>query len=250
MGIGRLPIDDWRVADGSWPAAVVFDFDGLLMDTESTSYESWRYEWEQWGLTLEPATFFADHGGDLTEQRFAELAAAAGRAFDRNLSRRRRMAYRDRLHASLDLLPGLRDWLQEARRAGIRLAVASSSPRHWVTGHLGRVGVEREFEVFACGDEVAAPKPAPDVYLLALARLGVTGAQAVAVEDTAHGVAAAKAAGMRCAAGCNPMTPPPREHSPVATGHDIPSACANAQAWPADRMRKRRLAPPPSGGQV
>ena len=210
MGIGRVPIEDWRPAVGSWPEAVVFDFDGLLMDTESTSFESWRHEWEQWGLTLDPATFFADHGGDLTEQRNAQLAAAAGRAFDRNLSRRRRMAYRDQLHASLDLLPGLRDWLQQARQAGIRLAVASSSPRHWVIGHLGRVGAEREFEVFACGDEVAAPKPAPDVYLLALARLGVTGAQAVAVEDAPHGVAAAKAAGMRCIAIPNPFSPVPR----------------------------------------
>jgi putative hydrolase of the HAD superfamily len=187
--------------------AVVFDFDGLLMDTESTSFESWRYEWEQWGLTLDPATFFADHGGDLTEQRYAQLARAAGQAFDGNLSRRRRMAYRDRLHASLDLLPGLRDWIQQARRAGIRLAVASSSPRHWVIGHLGRVGAKREFDVFACGDEVAAPKPAPDVYLLALARLGVAGGQAVAVEDAPHGVAAAKAAGMRCIAIPNPFSP-------------------------------------------
>jgi HAD superfamily hydrolase (TIGR01509 family) len=121
-----------------------------------------------------------------------------------------RTAYRDRLHAGLDLLPGLRDWLHQAGRASIRLAVASSSPRHWVSGHLCRVGAERAFEVFACGDEVAAPKPAPDVYLLALARLGVTGAQAVAVEDTAHGVAAAKAAGMRCIAIPNPFSLLPR----------------------------------------
>ncbi|HEX7994156.1 MAG TPA: HAD-IA family hydrolase [Streptosporangiaceae bacterium] len=184
---------------------MVFDFDGLLMDTESTSFESWRYEWQQWGLTLEQATFFADHGGDVTEHRHAMLAAAVGGSFDGELSRRRRVDFREQLHASLDLLPGLRAWLDEARRKGIRLAIASSSPSDWVMGHLRRVGAEREFEIWACGNEVATAKPAPDVYLLALDRLGITGDEAVAVEDTPHGVAAAKAAGMACIAIPNPF---------------------------------------------
>jgi putative hydrolase of the HAD superfamily len=203
--ISRSPADDRLVPDRPWPAALVLDFDGLLMDTESTSFESWRYEWQQWGLTLDPETFFADHGGDLTEQRHADLAAAVGAGFDAKLSRGRRVSYRDDLHASLDLLPGLRAWLMDARQAGIRLAVASSSPRDWVLGHLGRVGVAHEFEVCACGDEVAAVKPAPDVYLLALAKLGIAGRQAVAVEDAPHGVAAAKGAGMSCIAIPNPF---------------------------------------------
>jgi HAD superfamily hydrolase (TIGR01509 family) len=188
------------MADGSWPAALVFDFDGLLMDTESTSLESWRHEWEQWGLRLDATAFFADHGGDLTEQRYEELAAAVGPAFDKSLSHGRRTAYRARLDAGLDLMPGLRAWLAEARAAGIRLAIASSSPRDWVTGHLDRAGIGGEFGTFAFGDEVAAPKPAPDVYLLVLERLGLAGDQAAAVEDSPHGVAAARAAGMRCIA--------------------------------------------------
>jgi HAD superfamily hydrolase (TIGR01509 family) len=198
------------MADGSWPAALIFDFDGLLMDTESTSLESWRYEWQQWGLSLDAATFFAEHGGDLTEQRYADLAAAVGPAYDQSLSDRRRGARRAELNASLDLLPGLRGWLSEARRAGIRLAIASSSPRDWVAGHLSRVGAEREFEAFACGDEVAAPKPAPDVYRLVLAKLGLDGDQGVAVEDTPHGVAAAQAAGLRCVAIPNRFAAPSR----------------------------------------
>src|SRR5262249_23553595 len=139
------------------------------------------------------------------EHRQAQLAAAVGGSFDGNLSHRRRVAYRNQLHASLDLLPGLRAWMLEARRAGIRLAVAGSSPIGWVTGHPDRVGAVRDFDVCACGNEVASHKPAPDVYLLALERLGITGAQAVAVEDTPHGVAAAKAAGMRCIAIPNPF---------------------------------------------
>jgi HAD superfamily hydrolase (TIGR01509 family) len=190
--------------------AIIFDFDGLLMDTESTSFLSWQYEWGQWGLTLEPAGFFANHGGDVTEERYAVLAAAAGPRFDRALSQRRRVAYRETLHADLDLADGLRGWLDEAAGLGLRLAVASSSPLDWLITHLRRAAVLDRFEVLAGGDEVSRHKPAPDVYELALGRLSMSGADAVAVEDTAHGVAAAQAAGMRCIAIPNRFVAPER----------------------------------------
>ena len=190
---------------GDAVSAVVFDFDGLLMDTESTSLASWRYEWSQWGLTLDEGTFFVDHGGDVTEERYAKLAAVAGPSYDRQLSHARRTAYRDRLHQGLGLAAGIPGWISDAASLGLRLAVASSSPRSWVAGHLERAGIAEIFEVLACGDEVAGHKPAPDVYVLALHRLGVGSGCAVAVEDTAHGVAAARAAGLRCIAIPNPF---------------------------------------------
>jgi putative hydrolase of the HAD superfamily len=190
---------------GDAVSAVIFDFDGLLMDTESTSLASWRYEWSQWGLSLNESTFFVDHGGDVTEERCAALAAAAGPSYDRRLSHARRTAYRDRLHQELGLAAGIAGWIGDAASLGLRLAVASSSPRSWVAGHLERAGVAAMFEVLACGDEVAGHKPDPDVYVLALHRLGVGSGYAVAVEDTAHGVAAARAAGLRCIAIPNPF---------------------------------------------
>lgn len=190
--------------------AIIFDFDGLLMDTESTSFLSWQYEWSQWELTLEVAGFFANHGGDVTEDRYARLAAAAGPRFDRAASHQRRVAYREKLHEHLDLADGIRGWLDEAPGLGLRLAVASSSPRHWLTTHLRRAGVLDRFDVLAGGDEVGQHKPAPDVYELALGRLSLSGASALAVEDTAHGVAAAHAAGMRCIAIPNPFVAPDR----------------------------------------
>lgn len=186
-------------------SVVVFDFDGLLMDTESTSLESWRYEWLQWGLSLDEGTFFADHGGDVTEERYAELAAAVGPSFDRQVSHARRTAYRERLHQELGLAAGISRWIGEAASLGLRLAIASSSPQSWVSAHLDRAGIAGAFDVMACGDEVAGHKPAPDVYVLALQRLGVSSGRAVAVEDTAHGVAAARAAGLRCIAIPNPF---------------------------------------------
>lgn len=180
--------------------AMVFDFDGLLMDTESTSMQSWQYEWRQHGLELDLSTFWVNHGGDVSDERYRQLAAAVGPSYDRDVSHARRVAYRDDLIRGLGLRPGLEAWLGDARAGGFQLAVASSSPRRWVLTLLAGIGKQGYFDTFACGDEVTLPKPSPQVYQLALERLGVAAGQAVAVEDSAHGAVAARAAGLRCIA--------------------------------------------------
>jgi HAD superfamily hydrolase (TIGR01509 family) len=189
-------------------AALVFDFDGLLMDTETTMLASWRYEWRQHGLELDLGTFWVNHGGDVTPERYERLAAAVGPSYDLDASHARRVAYRDELNRNLGLRPGIQAWLRDASGSGLRLAVASSSPRSWVLPLLRSVGEADCFDAFACGDEVASRKPSPEVYLLALDRLGVSAADAVAVEDSPHGAAAAKAAGLQCIAIPNPHVPP------------------------------------------
>jgi HAD superfamily hydrolase (TIGR01509 family) len=190
--------------------AVVFDFDGLLMATESSALASWQYEWRQHGLELDQSTYFADHGGDVTEARYAALARAVGPTYAREPSHARRLAYRDQLNTRLGLSPGIASWLDRARELCLRLAVASSSPRDWVQTLLAGVGYLDRFELLACGDEVAQPKPDPGVYRLALQRLDLPAARAIAVEDSPHGVAAAQAAGMRCVAIPNPHASPAR----------------------------------------
>jgi putative hydrolase of the HAD superfamily len=184
--------------------ALIFDFDGLLMDTETTLLESWRWEWRRHGLELDPAGFFADHGGDANEPRYAALAAAVGPAYDRRSSHARRQAYRAELNAALEPAPGIAGWLDRAAERGLRLAVSSSSRFAHVAGMLEQAALRDRFEVLATGDEVAAHKPDPAVYRLALERLGLPARAAVAFEDTPHGVAAAHAAGLRCVAVPNP----------------------------------------------
>ncbi|GID27603.1 putative hydrolase of the HAD superfamily [Paractinoplanes brasiliensis] len=179
--------------------ALIFDFDGLIMDTESTLLESWRWEWRRHGLELPEEGFFAAHGGPVPE-RYTALAAAVGPGFDREVSEARRNAYRARLHETLEPAPGIREWFGEAAELGLRLAVASSSGAGWVHGNLTRAGLLDRIEVTACGNEVAAHKPDPAVYRLALERLGIPPSRALAFEDTPHGVAAAQAAGLRCVA--------------------------------------------------
>lgn len=184
--------------------AVIFDFDGLLMDTESTMVASWQQEWRWHGLELDLSDFWPGHGGDVTADRYDRLAAAVGPSYDREESDRRRLAHREELHDALELRAGLWDWLTAAQAAGVALAIASSSPRWWVVRHLTRVDALTAFDVIAAGDEVDAHKPDPSVYHLALSRLGVSAADAVAVEDTPHGVTAAQAAGLPCIAIPNP----------------------------------------------
>lgn len=179
---------------------IIFDFDGLLMDTESCSLASWQHVWAEHGLELDVSTFWVNHGGDVTEDRYARLAAAVGSAFDRDSCHAARLAYRDRLHASLGYRPGIEAWLARGSELAIRMAVASSSPRNWLTMHLERVGDLDRFELLAGGDEVTGHKPDPAIYCLALDRLGIAPERAIAVEDTPHGVLAATAAGMRCVA--------------------------------------------------
>ncbi|MBB4910123.1 HAD family hydrolase [Actinophytocola algeriensis] len=188
--------------------ALVFDFDGLLMDTETASLRVWQYLWREYGLELDVSTFFAQHGGNVIAERYAKLAAAVGPAFDQDEAHDTRLTYRREVHATLELAAGIARWLDEARELGIRLAVASSSPRDWVVDHLTRVGYLDRFELLACGDEAGTHKPDPGVYLLALERLGVPAERALAFEDTVHGVAAAKAAGLRCVAIPHPNADP------------------------------------------
>ncbi|MFG1603455.1 HAD family hydrolase [Actinoplanes sp. NPDC049265] len=190
--------------------ALILDFDGLLMDTETTLLQSWVWEWRRHGLTLDPAGFFADHGGDANEPRYAALAAAVGPTYDRESSHTLRMAHRAGLNDRLRPAPGIVDWLDRAAGRGLRLAVASSSAAGHVISMLERAGLRSRFEVLATGDEVAAAKPDPAVYLLALRRLGLPGREAVGFEDSPHGVAAAQAAGLRCVAVPNAYADPAR----------------------------------------
>jgi len=102
------------------------------------------------------------------------------------------------------LPPALADPAGAARC--LRLGVASSSTGEWVRGHLARLGILERFDCLRCRDDVAHAKPEPDLYIAVLDCLGVTAAEAVAIEDSPNGVAAAKRAGMRCVAIPNSIT--------------------------------------------
>jgi HAD superfamily hydrolase (TIGR01509 family) len=189
--------------------AVVFDFDGLILDTEYPEYMSWREIYQAHGATL-PLTAWERSIGSMDLNLFdpyAYLEAQLGQPVDRAEIRAIHRARFAELVAAQNVLPGVEDYLVGARRLGLKVGLASSSSRAWVTGHLARFGLNgATFDCLCCGDEVKRTKPDPELYLAVLNALAVRGDQAVALEDSPNGVAAAKAAGLYCVAVPNVIT--------------------------------------------
>ena len=186
--------------------AVVFDFDGLIVETETPVYRAWAELFEQHGqeLSLE---FWKTIIGTNSFDAIADLEARIGEPLDREeLTRLRRARELELAHAQ-PLQPGVLELVAAARAAGLRLGVASSSTRRWVVGHLERRRLLESFDCVVCRDDVEGRgKPDPAVYTAVLARLGVGPGEAVAIEDSPHGIAAARAAGLRCVALPGPLT--------------------------------------------
>jgi haloacid dehalogenase superfamily, subfamily IA, variant 3 with third motif having DD or ED len=189
--------------------ALIFDFDGTLCDTETPEYEVWQSLFAEHGAELPLTVWAAGIGIGPAESPFdphAYLESCLGRACDRAaLHAVTRARFEERLHAT-EPRPGIVACLDEARALGLRLAVASSSSRAWVEGHLARLGLADRFELTRTSDDVARTKPDPELYLSACAALGVAPAEAVAFEDSPNGIRAAKAAGLACVAFPNPLT--------------------------------------------
>ena len=187
--------------------AVIFDFDGTILDTEAACYQAW-------------AEVYAQHGVELPPEQWAKAVGTAAGAFDamgfleertgRPLDRARIEAARQKwereLIASLSLRPGVRPLLLEVKARGLKLGLASNSSRAWVEGHLRPHGIIDHFDTLCTAGDVERVKPAPDLYLLALERLGVAPQEAVAIEDSPSGAAAALAAGVWCVVVPNEIT--------------------------------------------
>lgn len=180
--------------------ALVFDFDGLIIDTEVPVYQAWAEVYERHGevLPLDLWSSIIGYGADRFDP-MADLERRLGRALDREDIQIARRARQQEMTLALEILPGVREWRREAVEAGARLGVASSSVCSWVTGHLERLGLDG-WDCVRCREHVARTKPAPDLYLSVCECLGVSPSDAIAVEDSQVGVAAAKAAGLYCVA--------------------------------------------------
>ncbi|MEM7272605.1 MAG: HAD family hydrolase [Actinomycetota bacterium] len=187
-------------------AAVILDFDGTIIDTESSQYETVREEFRRAGVDFPLADFLATigrgdhrHWSDVLQDRTGPLP---------NIDeiRARRLAANHRQVAATPVRPGIADLLDRADRHGLPLGVASSSPSDWVDGHLETRGLRHRFATVATRDHVERAKPWPDVYLLAAERLAVEPGRCLVIEDSGTGIRAAKDAGMWCVAVPNPIT--------------------------------------------
>ena len=185
---------------------VVFDFDGLILDTEVPVYHAWQELYEVHGHVLPLDEWARCIGTADTFDLCGDLAQRVGRVLDAATLRRRHRARTDVFIAEQRVLPGVVERLDEAQALGLTLAVASSSSRAWVEGHLERLGLLGRFHTVRCAGDVPRVKPDPALYRAVLAATGVRAVDAIALEDSPNGVLAAKRAGMACVAVPNPLT--------------------------------------------
>ncbi len=187
--------------------ALVFDFDGLIIDSETPELEAWqetfrRYDCE---LTLEvwidcvgrpPGSFDpCEHLGELY-----------GGELDREAIREQTRSRTREIVFSQPALPGVENLLRAARQRGLKTGLASSSRHNWVEGHLERLGLLDCFDAIVCSEDTERHKPEPEPFLVVARALGVEPSEAIAFEDSAHGLTAANRAGMVAIAVPNPVT--------------------------------------------
>ena len=186
--------------------AVLFDLDGLMVDSEAHAVETWRAVLARRGVELDPATIDAMLGQRLDDTARLLVERLALADDPRALGAEKSALQIERLDGNVTAMPGLFELIDALDSRGMKRAVASSGVRPYVEAVLGAIGVARRFEVVVTGDDVARGKPAPDVFLRAAERLGVRPPACLALEDAPNGIAATKAAGMRCVAVPNAFT--------------------------------------------
>jgi HAD superfamily hydrolase (TIGR01509 family) len=183
-------------------AAVVFDFDGIIIDSETSEFESHRRIFERCGASLSTEEW-REHIGIWTEGHderwFRELCARSSSPPDNAAYHAEKQRIFDEVVPD-GPMRGIRELLTELAGAGIPAAIASSSSAAWVVRATERLGLRALFGAIVTGDDVVRRKPAPDVYVEAARRLGADPARSIAIEDSGPGIAAARAAGMKTVA--------------------------------------------------
>jgi HAD superfamily hydrolase (TIGR01509 family) len=191
--------------------ALLFDFDGVVVDTEVPTFQSWRQIYREHGVDLELSHWLpvvgsgSSTGPDAVFDAVAHLEALIGRTLDREALVAARTQLKTELCDRAELLPGVVEYLAEARRLQLKTAIVTRAAATWVKHHLARVGLAHSWDAVVSGDGLDGKRKSL-VYDDALERLGVSNREAIAFEDSPHGVQAAKEAGVWCVAVPNRVT--------------------------------------------
>lgn len=180
--------------------AVLFDMDGVLVNSEPVITEAAIRALREFGVTAANADFHPFTG--MGEDRFiGGVAELHGKAYDKAMKARAYQIYQDIVGSMIEVYPGTLPLLRLLKEKGIPAALASSADLIKVEANLKAAGIDAGlFGAIVCGDDVEHKKPAPDIYLLAASRLGQAPSGCVVVEDAVSGIRAANAAGMRSVA--------------------------------------------------
>jgi HAD superfamily hydrolase (TIGR01509 family) len=177
--------------------AFLFDFDGLIVDTETASRAGWEWLYRELGHELPPDKWALMVGTVDGWDIWGHLEDLVGRPLDRPTWNQRRYAHELTLLEAEELRPGIAEYLDYARDQALKRAIVSSSTRKWIDSHLARLERAVGWDAIVTADyDVERAKPRPTLYLEALDALGVRADEAVAFEDSPNGAAAAAAAGI------------------------------------------------------
>lgn len=187
---------------------VIFDFDGLIVDTEWSVYKSWVDLYDSLGAEL-PLDQWTSIIGTSSKEHFDPfevLEHQLGRPVNRQELGQSRHDREMKMALSQPILPGVEEAIKAAQKRNLKLGIASSSDRKWVTGHLAHRNLLDYFEVVHTSDDVEITKPDPALYQLTLKSLGISPGEAIVFEDSPNGVRAAKDAGIFTVAVPNRLT--------------------------------------------
>ncbi len=179
--------------------AVVFDMDGVLIDTEKIYRQSWKKNAATIGMSEDEMEHWCDWiAGGNTESNARLFKSIRGEDFDYLAFRQRTMDLFNEHVAKygIDIKPYVEDTLKFLKEKGIKIAVATSTSRDRAMQRLESVHIAEYFDEMVCGDEIAKGKPDPDIYYRACEKLGIEPEMAVAVEDSMNGVVSASVAGL------------------------------------------------------
>jgi len=187
--------------------AVIFDFDGLIVDTETPWFEVFSAIYQEYGTNL-PLEKWAQCIGasDKHFDPYDYLEACIQRTVDRVAVRKLSIERHAQLMEQKNILPGVEDYLKTARLLGLKIGLASSSGRDWVEKYLNQFKLIEYFDCIYTRDDVKNVKPNPDLYEKALRFFNISGDEAIAFEDSPNGLKAARTAGLCCVAIPNEIT--------------------------------------------
>ncbi|RYG27703.1 HAD family hydrolase [bacterium] len=188
--------------------ALIFDFDGLILDTETPEVRAWEAMYEAYGHKMDPdwVAYQIGRGAEQIAERPVDKLAALVPGLDADEVEKEYRARRMTAILAEPIRPGVEKLLKEAERLSLKLAVASSSKHEWVDSHLTRLGLIGYFEAICCADDVERAKPFPDLYELAQSELGIRARETVALEDSPNGIQSAVDAGLKVVAVPNEVT--------------------------------------------
>ena len=210
-------------------SAVLFDHDGTLVDSEPTHFQIWQKVLAPYGVALSEKQYKDYYAGVPTAanavdmvSRFAINEVPATLADAKNSATRTFLS-----RSAFSLMPGVKEVLSLLRSEGLRLAIVTGAGRNGVEATLRAHSLHDFFETVVSGDDVRQSKPAPDCYLLAIERLGLSPSECIAIEDTEHGVNAATSAGITCLAVPTAMS----EHHSFAKAAAVLSGLSASVPW-------------------